>query len=46
MQVIRVAEDGSWADLYCEVMGTLGLGWTKRIPLPFPDSFIYHSHSG
>lgn len=45
VQVTRVAKDGSWADLYCEVMGNIGGGWAKRMPLPLPEEFIFHSHS-
>ena len=36
VRVIRVARDASWADIHCQD-GTRF--WTKRQPLPFPDSF-------
>lgn len=42
VQVTREAEDGSWADIACQNFGDIGMGtiWTKRMPLPFPESFV------
>jgi hypothetical protein len=34
--VTRVARDGTWADITAVSNLTV---WTKRQPLPFPDSF-------
>jgi len=39
MDVIRVARDQTWADLSCYQVGTR-VTWSKRQPLPFPDTFI------
>jgi hypothetical protein len=37
VQVVRVAQDQSWADLHCAVPG--GSVWAKRQRLPLPASF-------
>jgi hypothetical protein len=37
VEVLRVARDGSWADIYCNANpDSAATGWTKRQPLPFP----------
>lgn len=36
--VARVAADGTWADLLCELDGHT---WTKRQPLPLPDEVAH-----
>lgn len=43
VQVTRVAEDGTWADVACRRVGDpdcVCCTWTKRQLLPFPESFI------
>lgn len=35
--VLRVAKDGSWADLRCR--SASNNGWNKRQPLPLADGF-------
>lgn len=37
--VIRVARDGTWADMRCWRYTTDSKPWSKRMPLPLPDSF-------
>lgn len=41
IKVLRVAKDGSWADIKCNTIPDLEAspGWTKRQRLPFPASF-------
>lgn len=38
IRVIRVARDGSWADIVVHQV-TTGARWSKRMPLPFPESW-------
>lgn len=38
-RVIRVARDGSWADIRCYQPET-GVFWSKRQPLPLPNDAI------
>jgi hypothetical protein len=37
INVIRVAKDGTWADIHCHVGESF---WTKRQPLPMPEGCI------
>jgi hypothetical protein len=36
--VLRVARDGTWADMDCHP--AVGVGWTKRQPLPMPAEAV------
>jgi len=38
VEVTRVAKSGDWADIQATIGATTV--WTKRQPLPFPDSFV------
>lgn len=41
IKVLRVAKDGTWADIKCSTDPDLDAspGWTKRQRLPFPAGF-------
>ncbi len=39
IEVMRVAKDDTWADLYCT--GPTGDTWTKRQALPLPEGTMF-----